>query len=275
MPWEARQFKRSNEGLTDEDLRGLPVEERDFDEVDLSRNLFGLSGLRSIIYFLRQQRHLRVLKLYRCGLDDESAELLSRFCLECGTLEEVHLSHNRFTAYGAAFLARALERNRNFSQIPIWLRLEHNAIEKPEKVLADFEKHFNACGFHGGRCGTKECYWRRKLHLPHFLEQDVAHWDEAAPNGFRLEDKEALIPPSHDEEDSDSRASDNSELDCRGRGLRAWHRAEPERQVCHERSRSPFARALDAHQLLAWQEKLLRRERELDELERLAMSFVA
>ncbi|CAE7439622.1 unnamed protein product, partial [Symbiodinium necroappetens] len=151
-------------------------------------------------------------------------------------------------------------------------------------VLADFEKHFNACGFHGGRCGTKECYWRRKLHLPHFLEQDAAHWDEAAPNGFRLEagptkakefeDKAALIPPSRDE-DSDSRASDNSELDCRGRGLRAWHHAEPERQACHERSRSPFARALDAQQLLAWQEKLLRRERELDELERLAMSFVA
>mmetsp|Transcript_39379 Transcript_39379/g.82054 ORF Transcript_39379/g.82054 Transcript_39379/m.82054 type:complete len:275 (+) Transcript_39379:44-868(+) len=273
MPWQLRQFKHSNEGLRDDDLQGLPVEERDFDEVDLSRNLFGLSGLRRIIDFLQQQRHLRVLKLYRCGLDDEAAELLSKFFLECRSLEEVHLSHNRFTAYGAAFLARALERNRDYSQIPIWLRLEHNAIEKPEKVLADFERHFNACGFHGGKCATKECYWRRKLHLPYFLEQDTVHWDEAAPNEFRIEDKEAFIPSTRDD-DSESRASDDSELDCRGRGLRAWHHAEPERQVCHGRSRSPFARALDAHQLLAWQEKLLRRERELDELERLAMSFV-
>ena len=36
----------------------------------------------------------------------------------------------------------------------------------------------------------------------------------------------------------------NFRVDCRGRGLRAWHHAEPERQVCHERSRSPFATGL-------------------------------
>ncbi|CAE7199505.1 unnamed protein product [Symbiodinium natans] len=268
MPRELRQFKHSNEGLQDEDVRGLPTDERHFDEVDLSRNLFGPSGIQSIMNFALLQRQLTVLKLYRCGLGDACAEILSEFCSSQIVLDQLHLSHNEITEKGAVRLIYACERGRSAEHLPLWLRLEHNFIARPEEVLRQLESQYTICSCPPGRCGTMKCAWRRKVHLPHFITQDVVYWEGKADHRQDVESR-----PFRGEDLPEDRASDISDLDldCRGRGLRAWH--GPDRQSSRERSRSPFASALDENQLLAWQEKLLRREKELDELERFALRF--
>ena len=116
-PW---RFLHSNEQLTDADVEGLP-QEAHYEEIDLSRNAFGLKGLSFIASFCRYQWRLRVLKLYKSGLCDRGAEILAQLCLEC-PLNEMHLSHNWITARGAVFLVHAAERGRSSQQQALWLR---------------------------------------------------------------------------------------------------------------------------------------------------------
>ncbi|CAE7364746.1 unnamed protein product [Symbiodinium pilosum] len=42
-------------------------------------------------------------------INDDAAQALSRFVRKCDTLEELHLSHNRFTERGVEMLVRAAE----------------------------------------------------------------------------------------------------------------------------------------------------------------------
>mmetsp|Transcript_42392 Transcript_42392/g.79044 ORF Transcript_42392/g.79044 Transcript_42392/m.79044 type:complete len:270 (-) Transcript_42392:70-879(-) len=267
MPWSWHKFQHANEGLSDYDVQGLPLEEHDYEEVDLSRNFFGPVGLRSIVSFVNVQWQLKVLKLYKCGLQDDAAEMLGEFCLEYRQLQELHLSHNQITGRGAVALVTACERSRSLDQVPLWLRLEHNIIAGAAEVLHDLESQHSVCAFHAKWCTVRHCSRRRKLHLPHFANQNCPHSDNDTQYW------EASAKHADEYDPADDRVSDQSDVECRGRGLRAWQR-EPQNRK--SRSRSPVGvkvKVLDPHQLLAWQEKLLRRERELDEIERLALDL--
>ncbi|CAE7647507.1 unnamed protein product [Symbiodinium sp. CCMP2592] len=89
---------------------------------------------------------LRVLKLYKNDINDDGAQALSRFVRKCYTLEELHLSHNRFTERGVELLVRAAEeaRTQAKSSVPMWTRLEQNEVKNPDKVLEYLEKEYSA-----------------------------------------------------------------------------------------------------------------------------------
>lgn len=172
MPWPQRRFRHAAEQLQDEDVRGLP-EDQDFEEVDLSRNSFSIYGFLSITKFCRAQSQLRILKLFKCGLCDQAAHLVSLVVLENPHyLEEVHLSHNVLTEIGAVSIIRAAERNRVRGNEPLWLRLERNNIKNAGEVLSELEKTSHICGFYPKKgCRARHCPGRNIIHLPYFINQ--------------------------------------------------------------------------------------------------------
>merc|ERR1719253_1605054 len=63
---------------------------------------------------------------------------------------------------------------RYTSRLPLWLRLECNHIQSPQKVLAEcLAENFNVCLMGNGQCSRPDCNHYSGVHvqLPYFFHQ--------------------------------------------------------------------------------------------------------
>jgi len=148
-----------------------------------------------------------------------------------GPIAEVHLSHNNITLVGAeALFAAALKRYPRSSQgglVPLWLRLEHNAIDL-EKLAPRMPPHCRAENrgdrrggvqrtVHASNCGVSQCSQTPtpSLHLHLIENQDKKKIDEAKTHAASLRPKAAsraiVLPPSRGWGSNDSKAAANSD----------------------------------------------------------------
>ena len=266
-----RRFVRSHRRLGDQDMRSELPEEDDFVLVDLSWNFFGHEGLSLITSFCQRQWKLQILKLHHCHIKDDCAEVLGGLLMKNPLLDELHLSHNSIAASGALYLVRAVERGRALHQSPLWLRLEHNRIEGAEDLLYDLQQQGSVCGFHPRRCNARSCGENRKIHLPYFTHQDG----------------QSARPTSPDRSDV-SDASSYERDPWWGQRIDDLPRTPRRTDAARNRSRSAAARpsyrraeaeggggvrpCLSVRELLAWEEELMARQRQLDEMERRALA---
>jgi len=301
MHFPQRRFCHAGEKLQDNDVQGLP-KEKDFEEVDLSRNSFSVNGFHSICKFCRLQSNLRILKLFKCGLCDRSADLVASIALENPhNLEEMHLSHNLLTATGAVSIIRAVEQSRGADDEALWLRLERNQIKNASEILVDFEKRGSVCAYRNKWCKHRYCAERRKIHLPYFIHQN----DGTDGPGMKPEDADTLDfdlnhrkrdassqsisqrrrthgedwqhfptePPCESEDEPDSKTKCSPEEACFVVTLTSARYSRFLREFAsvngYERSRSPNTRLpMHPRHLLEWEEQLHQRERRLKEMER-------
>jgi len=143
----------------------LTYKEVDFSECNLTNDT-----LKVVLDICGRCAKLRILKLYRNNLDDKSAERLAEMLRKCPELEELHLSHNFFTADGVKRLVAAGE---SFSwedkTQPLWLRLEQNSVVDPETICKDLEEEFSVCRRSDDKnCTVRMCVNKMKVHLPFF-----------------------------------------------------------------------------------------------------------
>eukprot|EP00913_Durusdinium_trenchii_P030461 g28533.t2 len=148
----------------------LTYKEVDFSECNLTNDT-----LKVVLDICGRCAKLRILKLYRNNLDDKSAERLAEMLRKCPELEELHLSHNFFTADGVKRLVAAGE---SFSwedkTQPLWLRLglvvgKQNSVVDPETICKDLEEEFSVCRRSDDKnCTVRMCVNKMKVHLPFF-----------------------------------------------------------------------------------------------------------
>mmetsp|Transcript_77738 Transcript_77738/g.141403 ORF Transcript_77738/g.141403 Transcript_77738/m.141403 type:complete len:844 (-) Transcript_77738:55-2586(-) len=164
----------SRQGLTDYDLDGLALKEESvtYEEVDFSQNKLSSVGLRAVVDLCCRCEKLRVVKLYKNEIDDSGAKHLARLLQHCPSVEECHLSHNRLTAKGVKIIVKAADTARSENSRPLWMRLEMNEIEDPDKVLLDLERRLSVCGREDeNHCTARVCCWSCKTHLPFLYSQ--------------------------------------------------------------------------------------------------------
>lgn len=158
------------------------------------------------------------------------AELLEQPCFpgsDRGPIAEVHLSHNNITLVGAeALFAAALKRYPRASQgglVPLWLRLEYNAIDL-EKLAARMPPHCRAENrgdrrggvqrtVHASNCGVSQCSRAPapSLHLHLIENQDKKKVDDGRTHAASVRPKAAsraiVLPPSRGWGSNDSKAA--------------------------------------------------------------------
>lgn len=178
---EMKKLSYAARRFSDEDLEALPMKEATYpyEEVDFSQNSLSVDGLRKVLNLCSRCEKLRILKLYKNDINDVGAKELGQFLRNCSTLEELHLSHNHFTAEGVNDIVEAAQEARKDkdSMPPLWCRLEMNDVGHPDKVLKDIERVSDGqvLGVEGrtryqvqsARNAAKSC----KVHLPHFCCQ--------------------------------------------------------------------------------------------------------
>lgn len=152
------QVRLASRGLGDDEmvvlgkfLNGLlpdvdpsSTEEAVWANVDLAENVIGSNGLISVLDVLDKKRvTCKCIKLYRNKIGDEGgvrlAETVQR---QQSAVEEIHLSHNMFSARSLVALSMSLAKHeaypfmgRSRTYIPCWVRMEYNHIAKPQEVL--------------------------------------------------------------------------------------------------------------------------------------------
>lgn len=160
--------------LTDDTILDVPIPshgELSFESVDFSMNALSAQGLQCVVDICRRCRNLRVLKLYKNRFGDDAAPYFSSILKHCPSLQEIHVSHNRFTAEGAEMIIRAADRHRPESSTPLWLRLEQNQILDPDQVFLRLleDCKLSICARKDKRgCSNSNCAFAKKVHLPHF-----------------------------------------------------------------------------------------------------------
>lgn len=198
----------SRRRFTDDDLgrlrRELPQKQDSYtyEEVDFSQNELSSTGLRVVLEVCQRCPKLRVLKLYRNNLDDSGATGLAELFAKCTGIEEVHLSHNRFTAAGVETMVRAAEEARPDSMSPLWLRLEQNEVADPDAVYEDLLTRLSVCNRPDERyCTVRTCCKKMKVHLPFFNWQRTArpqhvHETPSTPGVVRVPQTAGVVGPS-------------------------------------------------------------------------------
>ena len=169
-------------GLRDLDSVDLPLASQrgSVTEADFSQNCLTKLGVRQVVEFCRSCDGLEVLKLFRCGLPDEAAPAVAGFLLQHARVKAVHLSHNLFTATGAALLVGAAANAEREKDDVIWLRLERNSIANPASFLRSAEARWSVCPRSAG-CTQHTCLFGNRVHLP-FLDAEredadtPCHW---------------------------------------------------------------------------------------------------
>jgi len=172
----SNQYKLNyaKQNLTDDDLRKLQLWEDNYtyEEVDFSQNNLSSEGLRMVLELCERSRNFRVLKIFKNQIDDSGAEGLAQLCRRCPTMEEMHLSHNRFTGDGVNIIITAAERSRPTGAPPLWLRLEYNEVVEPKTFLEGMQTRFSLClRKDESLCSVQMCYHNAKVHLPFFFLQ--------------------------------------------------------------------------------------------------------
>lgn len=146
-----------------------------YEEVDFSGNSLSANELPEVIKICKRCPKLRVLKLFKNCIDDHGAQDLADLCRSAPGLEEIHLSHNMFTAAGATVIIKAAEEYRRPDTVPLWLRLEHNYIEDAERVFQNLQNRYSVCRRTDAKlCAARTCHHRCRVHLPHFCLQRLS-----------------------------------------------------------------------------------------------------
>jgi len=182
----------------------------------------GAAAICGMLVKLRQSNlaAVRAIFFWKNELGDEGArsvaELVAKSALpgqERFWVAEVHLSHNNITAAGAFSLfeaATGYPRSLYGGLVPLWLRLEHNAIDV-SKIGSRMPRYCRAenrgdrtrglqRAVHDGNCGVSQCCQTSipALHLHLFDNQDRAKVERARSNVLLLNRKPAIqsSPPS-------------------------------------------------------------------------------
>ncbi|CAJ1358488.1 unnamed protein product [Effrenium voratum] len=166
------KLNRSRQRLGDQDLRRMQ-DLGGFEEVDFSRNNLSSEGVGPLLEICKRCPDLKILKLFNNQLGDDGAEELGQMFKYCHAIEEVHLSHNNFTARGVESMVKAANRELPRKAVrPLWLRMEHNKVQDTEGLARDLERHYPAvCGREDrGRCTPRVCAKGRRIHLPFLIE---------------------------------------------------------------------------------------------------------
>ncbi|EPR60122.1 hypothetical protein TGGT1_237290 [Toxoplasma gondii GT1] len=162
--------------LAEQNVEGLTSS-----EVCLSNNRITHVGLDHLLTTLiRRKVGCRIMKLYRNNISDPGMVCLSRYISATREpLHELHLSHNKITARGAATLLRALAAHAGYPRVgrkgklvPLWLRLEQNEITQVNKLMVFIhskgvafctEKNRDLCG--PSKCRHATSSWSPLVHL--------------------------------------------------------------------------------------------------------------
>mmetsp|Transcript_2841 Transcript_2841/g.9545 ORF Transcript_2841/g.9545 Transcript_2841/m.9545 type:complete len:1253 (-) Transcript_2841:117-3875(-) len=182
----------------------------------------GAAAICGMLIKLRQSNlaAVRAIFFWKNELGDEGAksvaELVAKSTLpgqERFWVAEVHLSHNNITAAGAFSLfeaATGYPRSLYGGLVPLWLRLEHNAIDI-SKIGSRMPRYCRAenrgdrtrglqRAVHDGNCGVSQCCQANipALHLHLFDNQDRAKVERARSNVSLLNRRPASqsSPPS-------------------------------------------------------------------------------
>mmetsp|Transcript_92026 Transcript_92026/g.177370 ORF Transcript_92026/g.177370 Transcript_92026/m.177370 type:complete len:881 (+) Transcript_92026:65-2707(+) len=180
--YQAKVLKISGRGMDDEAMAWKLKEEAsgedtcDYTELDLSRNGLTSAGLRAVIRLCRCCPELRILRLFSNRIDDEGAEAIGEILRHCRSMEEIHLSHNRFTRRGIEAIVAAADRElpRDGSQQrPLWLRLEHNDVERTDELAKALERRFRSVCGRSDRdlCTPRVCVKGCRIHVPFLIER--------------------------------------------------------------------------------------------------------
>lgn len=165
----------SKSRLTDDTLPTLRQKSLKYEEVDFSQNEITSHGLKRVVDICKRCSGLQILKLYKNNIDDDGAHYLADLCRQCPWIAEMHLSHNRLTGQGVRVLVEAATQSRASGSVPLWLRLERNNVQDPDKVLYDLQSTLSVCPRRDEvRCTTRHCCLDRRVHLPHFGMQKKA-----------------------------------------------------------------------------------------------------
>eukprot|EP00927_Polykrikos_kofoidii_P038471 TRINITY_DN32811_c0_g1_i1.p1 TRINITY_DN32811_c0_g1~~TRINITY_DN32811_c0_g1_i1.p1 ORF type:complete len:1073 (+),score=167.80 TRINITY_DN32811_c0_g1_i1:60-3278(+) len=149
-------------------------EDLPYSDIDLSKNGLTSRGLREVADICGRCPNLRVLKLFNNQIDDDGAEELERIFGRCSGIEELHLSHNLLTDRGVEAIVRAADRCLpSRGRRPLWLRVEHNRIERPEELGYELQKNLpSVCGREDReRCLPGVCARGRRIHVPFLIER--------------------------------------------------------------------------------------------------------
>ncbi|CAK0843723.1 unnamed protein product, partial [Prorocentrum cordatum] len=163
-------------------VRDFPYVRRSGAYVDLSDNAIGPEGLGKLFTVLREHRvPLVVLKAYRNLLDDSIPCPPPEYLYtqpESFPMHGIHVSHNNITDKGAFRLIRAAAQCGHYprytSRLPLWLRLEFNAIDNAGRLLSECNNEkFNVCLMGDGMCSRPNCNHYSNVHvqLPYFFNQ--------------------------------------------------------------------------------------------------------
>lgn len=177
----------------------LSQESLTFKEVDFSECNLTNDTLKVVLDICKRCPKLRILKLYKNQLDDGATQRLAEMLLRTPELEELHLSHNLFTADGVKCLVAAggTFADDDKSQ-PLWLRLEQNSVENPEMVINELEAEFSVCRRSDSvRCTVRTCMNKKKVHLPFFhLQRQPLRFKSRAEAAAEAKAKQAPPVPT-------------------------------------------------------------------------------
>lgn len=152
------QVRLSSKGLGDEQMAELgrflddllpdvdrnSKEEAVWANIELAENVIGSTGLISVLDALdRKHVTCKCIKLYRNKIGDEGGvKLAETVRRQVSAVEEIHLSHNMFSARTLVALCMALGKHEEYPlvgrsrlYIPCWVRMEYNHIARPNEVL--------------------------------------------------------------------------------------------------------------------------------------------
>mmetsp|Transcript_72626 Transcript_72626/g.132749 ORF Transcript_72626/g.132749 Transcript_72626/m.132749 type:complete len:735 (-) Transcript_72626:255-2459(-) len=149
------QVRLSGKGLGDYEMAELgrfldgllpeaESEEAVWANVELAENVIGNEGLIAVLDVFEKRRvSCKYIKLYKNKIADfAGVRLAEQVRRQESAVEEIHLSHNMFSAKTLVALCMALAKNdaypmvgRNRLYIPCWVRMEYNYIAKPMEVL--------------------------------------------------------------------------------------------------------------------------------------------
>ncbi|CAJ1396548.1 unnamed protein product [Effrenium voratum] len=138
--------------------------------LDFSRNKLTESGLDCLLKMC-SFKSLLVVKLYRNALTDAAAPALAALCHSCPQLSEMHLSHNSFTSIGTQAIVDAALSAEKLQELPLWLRLERNRVEQPQRLLDSWGRR-SVCRV-TEHCRRQSCSLGKRVHVPHFTNQEA------------------------------------------------------------------------------------------------------
>lgn len=253
----SKKLDYQGRAFSDSDLQELPLKDvaYPYEEVNFSQNRLSAEGLRKVLELCSRCERLRILKLYKNDINDDAAQALSRFIRTCYSLEELHLSHNRFTERGVEMLVKAAQEARYEVDggAPMWMRLEQNEVLNPDQVLGDLQHRYSVCSKRNRtKCSNRFCMHNCKVHLPHFHFQrdEYGHANNEGPRKRKWEAQEAHPRPTEDPwKDTDWRDGRDDWFDGRPQ-VRNWEEdwegPPSERPAGMKMSGGIFARAMGA-----------------------------